>query len=116
MDFHLHIENLVRTASNGLVFEIDYCYETYQNGHFAHKKGTIEITGSSSDPNFINFASLTPDEVKGWITGSLPISEWQTELSSSLALLENGTYIYGKPENFTSGSSARDFFVNYDRI
>jgi hypothetical protein len=114
MEYHLHIENLSRSASNGLVYEVDYCFETYQNGYFAHKKGLHKISGSHNDPNFINFYSLTPEDVKGWITGSLPISTWQTEVSTSLALLENNTYSTGIPDNFTSGSFSRGFKVDYD--
>lgn len=84
MEFKWHINNLTRNTSDGLVYDIEYVYETIGSGSIAQKYGNIEVSGSSTDNGFVPFEDLTQDIVLGWITGSFDISAMQTELSSSL--------------------------------
>lgn len=90
MEFNWHINNLTRNTSNGLVYDVEYTYETIVSGSIARKWGTIEISGSSTDEGFVPFEDLTQDIVLGWITGSFDISTIQTELSSSVSKLVSG--------------------------
>lgn len=114
MQYQWNIENLTRLIADGLVYKVKYRYETYQDGFLVYKKGEITLSGSSSDPNFESFQNLNEETVLGWITGSLPVSTFQTELSSSLALLIDGTYIEGTPSNFYPVSaSLKDLNVIY---
>lgn len=84
MEYHWSIGNLTRQADNGLVYDVEYSYETYTSGQSAGIYGQILVTGSSTEPGFIPFEDLTQDIVLSWITGSFDIPVIQTELSSSL--------------------------------
>ena len=90
MEFNWYINNLTRNTSDGLVYDVEYTYETIVSGSIARKWGNIEISGSSTDEEFIPFEDLTQDIVLGWITGSFDISTLQTELSSSVSKLVSG--------------------------
>lgn len=100
MEFNWNIEDITRISQDGLIYKIEYSYEAYTSGSSVIKRGEVNITGSSSDSNFIEFNTLSQDTVLSWITGSIPVQEWETELSSSLSLLLDGTYIQGFPDNF----------------
>ena len=90
MEFNWYINNLTRNTSDGLVYDVEYTYETIVSGSIARKWGNIEISGSSTDEEFIPFEDLTQVIVLGWITGSFDISTLQTELSYSVSKLVNG--------------------------
>lgn len=90
MEFKWHINNLTRNTSDGVVYDVEYTYETIVSGSIARKWGTIEISGSSTDEGFVVFEDLTQDIVLGWITGSFDIPSIQTELSSSVSKLVSG--------------------------
>lgn len=90
MEFNWHINNLTRNTSDGLVYDVEYTYETIVSGSIARKWGNIEISGSSLDEGFVPFEDLTQDVVLGWITGSFDIPTIQTELSSSVSKLVSG--------------------------
>jgi hypothetical protein len=97
MEYIWNIGNLTRNSTNGLVYDVEYSYETYMSGSSARKWGIITVTGSASDPNFTQFDDLTQDIVLGWITGSFDISAIQVELSSSLNKLLTTQSIDGTP-------------------
>lgn len=42
-------------------------------------------TGSVSDPSFITYENLTENIVLGWITGSIDVTDIQTQNSASIA-------------------------------
>ena len=84
MEYHWSIGNLTRQADNGLVYDVEYSYETYTSGQSAGIYGQMLVTGSSTEPGFIPFEDLTQDIVLRWITGIFDIPIIQTELSSSL--------------------------------
>lgn len=97
MEYYWNIDNLTRHSSSGVVYDVEYTYETYMSGSVSKKQGIITISGSSSDPNFIPFGDLTQDIVLGWITGSFDIPSMQYELSSSLNELLTTQSISGTP-------------------
>jgi len=97
MEFNWYINNLTRNTSDGVVYDVEYTYETIVSGSIARKWGTIEISGSSTDEGFIAFENLTQDTVLGWITGSFDIPSIQTELSSSVSKLVSGESIQETP-------------------
>jgi len=97
MEYIWNIGNLTRHSSDGLVYNVEYTYETYSNGQAASKGGTIIVTGSASEPDYIPFDDLTQDIVLGWITGSFDIPAIQLELSSSLSKLITTQSIAGTP-------------------
>lgn len=90
MEFNWHINNLTRNTSDGLVYDIEYVYETIVSGSIAQKYGNIEVSGSSTEDSFVPFEDLTQDIILGWITGSFDIPTLQTELSSSISKLVSG--------------------------
>tara|TARA_R110002153_G_scaffold2576_3_gene12510 strand:- start:1158 stop:1454 length:297 start_codon:yes stop_codon:yes gene_type:complete len=97
MEFNWHINNLTRNTSDGLVYDIEYVYETIVSGSIAQKYGNIEVSGSSTEDSFVSFENLTQDIVLGWITGSFDIPAIQLELSSSLSKLITTQSIAGTP-------------------
>ena len=97
MEFNWHINNLTRNASDGLVYDVEYTYETLLSGSIARKWGIIEISGTASEDGFIPFEDLTQDIVLGWITGSFDIPSIQTELSSSINKLITSQSIQETP-------------------
>ena len=97
MEFNWHINNLTRNTSDGLVYDIEYVYETIVSGSIAQKYGNIEASGSSTEDSFVSFENLTQDIVLGWITGSFDIPAIQLELSSSLSKLITTQSIAGTP-------------------
>tara|TARA_Y100000385_G_C13045726_1_gene617386 strand:- start:591 stop:887 length:297 start_codon:yes stop_codon:yes gene_type:complete len=97
MEYIWNIGNLTRHSSDGLVYNVEYTYETWASSSAASLGGTVTITGSPSDPNYIPFEDLTQDIVLGWITGSFDIPAMQVELSSSLSELLTSQSIAGTP-------------------
>ena len=97
MDYYWNIGNLTRHSSDGLVYNVEYTYETWASSSAVSKGGTVIVTGSPYDPNYIPFEDLTSDIVLGWITGSFDIPAMQTELSSSLNKLLTSQSIAGTP-------------------
>ena len=78
-----YIEGIKREASTGVVREVEwYLIKTHEQ-FSVNRKGVVELTGSSSDPNFIPFDDLTQHTVLGWITGSLDIASIYSDLSST---------------------------------
>ena len=100
MSYNLHINNLRRKRDGGIIFKIFYTLESYTQGHSVSKSDELEISGSSSDPNFIPFNQITHEIAKGWVYDNVDLSPIMTELDSSLSLLLDGTYTKGVPENF----------------
>ena len=59
MDYYWNIGNLTRHSSDGLVYNVEYTYETWASGSAVSKGGIVIVTGSPSDPNYIPFDDLT---------------------------------------------------------
>lgn len=93
MDYTWKIYNLTRTTSDDVVYEVIYgCIATtssYTSSYTHRQASTLEITGSSSDPDFIPYEDLTEDIVISWVTGSIDPLAFKTEVSASLALQIN---------------------------
>lgn len=95
------IYDLNRTISNGMVNKATYGCESDDSGYSSRKIGEVSFaTGSSSDPGFVAYESLTEDIVLGWVTGSIDTTAIEVENSSSIAssitaeanrIKENGT-------------------------
>lgn len=97
MEYKWYIGNLITNSSDGVVYEVEYLYETAFSGSAGKKWGVVEITGAASDPGFIPYDDLTHDNVLGFITGSFNITELQSEVSSSLNKLLTSQSIEGTP-------------------
>jgi len=97
MEYNWYIGNLITNTSDGVVYEVEYLFETAISGSAGKKMGTIKISGSASDPGFIAYNDLTHDNVLGFITGSFNITELQSEVSSSLNKLLTSQSIEGTP-------------------
>ena len=87
-----YIKNIERNTSDGMATKVDYQYKTLYNleGHrFPIGKdyyGQVTLTtGSVSDPSFITYENLTENIVLGWITGSIDVTDIQTQNSASIA-------------------------------
>jgi|11_taG_2_1085331.scaffolds.fasta_scaffold40425_2 hypothetical protein len=87
-----YIKNIERNTSDGMATKVDYQYKTLYNleGHrFPVGKdyyGQVTLTtGSVSDPSFITYENLTENLVLGWITGSIDVTDIQTQNSASIA-------------------------------
>ncbi len=87
-----YIKNIERNTSDGMATKVDYQYKTLYNleGHrFPVGKdyyGQVTLTtGSISDPSFITYENLTENVVLGWITGSIDVTDIQTQNSASIA-------------------------------
>lgn len=95
------IYDLTRTLSNGMVSKAIYACESDESGYSTRKIGDMTFTtGSTSDPGFVAYESLTEDIVLGWVTGSIDTTAIEVENSSSIAssitaeanrIKENGT-------------------------
>ena len=87
-----YIKNIERNTSDGMATKVDYQYKTLYNleGHrFPVGRdyyGQVTLTtGSVSDPSFITYENLTENVVLGWITGSIDVTDIQTQNSASIA-------------------------------
>lgn len=100
MAYHLHINNLRRKRNGGVIYKIFYTLESYTQGHSVARSGELEISGSSSDSNFIRFKQITPEIAKGWVNENVDFIPIMEELDTSLSLLLDGTYTKGFPPNF----------------
>lgn len=100
MSYNLHINNLRRKRKDGVIFKVFYTLESYTQGHSVSKSGELEISGSSSDSNFIRFNQITPEIARGWVYDNVDLNPIMSELDTSLSLLLDGTYTKGVPENF----------------
>jgi len=93
MEHKWSINNLNRRISDGVVTDIDFMLESKlsleTNEFEARKIGSISITGSSSESDFIQFDDLKEADVLAWVNSDINHGEWEAELSASLALLEN---------------------------
>lgn len=78
-----NIQDLTRETSTGVVKEVEWALDFIHERVLNRKKGVAYLTGSLSDPNFIEFDNLTEDIVLSWITGSLDQTSLKTEISSS---------------------------------
>lgn len=110
MEHKWSINNLNRRISDGVVTDIDFMLESEisleTHGFETRKMGSISITGSSSEADFIPFDDLKESDVLAWVNSDINHGEWEAELSASLALLVND-YIEpistdGLPEGFKS--------------
>jgi len=79
------IYDLKRTIADGVVTEITYACESELSGSITRKIGNLSITGSTSDPSFVEYTDLTEGVVLSWVTGSINVSLTETENSSSIA-------------------------------
>lgn len=95
MSTEWRIYNLKRQASDGLVLEVEYGCEMNISGSAQYTTGKIELTGSTSDSNFISYDNLTEDTVLGWVTSSIDTSSIETELEDKITNLINGNYLLG---------------------
>ena len=95
------IHNLKRINGSGLVTEISYACESELSGSQSRRVGTIYITGSESDPNFIQFNDLTEGDILGWVTSSIDTSAVEAMTSASIAkdlsILDSDLEIEGTP-------------------
>ena len=57
----------------------------FHSGSGIRRIGDLEVSGSASDPDFIEYENLTEDIVLAWVTGSVNTSSIETENSSSVA-------------------------------
>ena len=87
-----YIKNIERNTSDGMATKVDYQYKTLYNleGHrFPVGRdyyGQVTLTtGSVSDPSFITYENLTENVVLGWITGSINVTDIQTQNSASIS-------------------------------
>jgi len=82
------INDLSRTISDGVVTKVEFGLfsSVGTDPKFETRKfGTIEITGSPSDPGFVAYDDLTEEIVLGWVNSNIDEAAWEVELSSSLA-------------------------------
>jgi hypothetical protein len=79
------IYDLKRTIADGVVTEITYACESELSGSSTRKIGDLSITGSPSDPSFVEYADLTEGIVLSWVTGSIDTTPIEVENSSSIA-------------------------------
>ena len=105
MSYNLHINNLRRKRNDGVIYKIFYTLESYTQGYSVSKSGELEISGSSSDSDFIPFNQITSEIARGWVRENVDLNPIMAELDSSLSLLLDGTYTKGVPENFNRTGS-----------
>ena len=79
------IYDLKRTISEDVVTNITYACESHLSGSSSREIGQLDISGSTSDPDFIPFSDLTQDNVLAWVTGSIDTSSIETLNSASIA-------------------------------
>lgn len=99
------IYELNRNITDGVVNKVKFaCISYISSGskyYSKRKVGDIEISGSSTDENFVPYENLTEDDVLAWVTSSIDYTSYETWNSASLAstLLEisNVTETTGKP-------------------
>jgi len=80
--------DLSRTVGDNVVTKILFSLESSVGTDpvfYDRKLGEVEISGSVSDPNFINYEDLTEETVIGWAKNSIDAGAWEAELSASLA-------------------------------
>ena len=85
MEHNWAIYNLKRNLSDGLVTEVTYACESNYSGSGVRRIGDLEVSGSASDPDFIEYEDLTEGDVLAWVTGSVDTSSIETINSSSVA-------------------------------
>ena len=79
------IYDLKRTIADGVITEIVYACESELSGSSTRKIGELSVTGSASDPDFVEYADLTEGIVLSWVTGSIDTTPIEVENSSSIA-------------------------------
>jgi len=107
MEHTWSIYNLNRTITDNVVTSIDYQLQSSVDAptHIQMRTlGSLSISGSIEDEDFIPYNDLTEEVVLGWVMADINQSEMEAEISASLALLVND-YIepvsaQGLPEAF----------------
>jgi len=83
------ITNMMRDAADGLVTIVMWKATKTSGEHTASIERTTQLTRGDS---FTAFESLTPDQVKGWVTAALSTREsemLETALDRRLAVMAN---------------------------
>lgn len=98
------IVNLKRKPATGLVVEATWIVNFELDGTTTRKIGVTELEGSTEDPGFIPFESLTEEVVLGWVKdklGEAAITEmenqYQNELENSIQRKANPEFLVGTP-------------------
>lgn len=86
MDHNWKIYDLKYVIADGMVTQATYACESNENNASTRYIGDVQLTtGSISDPGFIEYGSLTQDNVLGWVTGSIDVAAIELENSASIA-------------------------------
>ena len=80
------IYDLKRKIADGMVTEVTWACESEYSGSGTRSIGDISlITGSSSDPSFINYGDLNESIVQGWVDNEVSKSDIESGNSASIA-------------------------------
>jgi hypothetical protein len=99
MEFNWTVSDMFRNASTGVVEYVDLIYTVkseYGTSFYLTTTSSLPSISPTAS-NFIPYNELTEPIVLSWVTGSLPQSEYETQLSSSVArLFKSNTQIEGE--------------------
>ncbi len=89
MEFNWAVADMWRNASTEVVNNVDLIFtvKAEYGTSFYITTSSVLPTTSPTASNFIPYDDLTEPIVLSWVTGSLPQSEYETQLSSSVARL-----------------------------
>ena len=104
MNTNWNIAQIKRIPSNGLVIEVTYIMNFTLEGETDRKVGSIELSGSTNDPNFIPYEDLTEQIVLNWVQNEIGASaitsietEFQTRLQEKIDRKNNPPFLTGIP-------------------
>lgn len=80
----LIIENLKRTAAEGLVIEVRYRVVGRQDGLLADVRGTVTLTGDPEASDFTPFEKLTEEQVFNWVKSEVDVPAKEAEVQAIL--------------------------------
>ena len=89
MEFSWAVSDMIRNASTGVVDHVDLIFTVkaeYGTSFYLTTTSSLSPISPTAS-NFIPYSELTEPKVLSWVTGSLPQSEYETQLSSSVASL-----------------------------
>jgi hypothetical protein len=91
----IHINQLERLVSNGIVTTVHYGFTVKSNKNSIYISNSLILTEPEDD--YIPFDELTQEDVIGWLADNLDLDEIEANLNARLHELDNPTTAVGIP-------------------
>jgi hypothetical protein len=95
MNFNWNVVQMDRLTSDGFVVTVHYTVNAVDGDYTASTYGTVGYT--QEDKSYTPFASLTKEQVIGWVKDSLGKDKVEASLTEMIELLKNPVQESGLP-------------------